>query len=240
MRLTLVRHATLLLEVGGKRVLVDPMLGDAGAYSPIENTPNPVRNPLVPLAAVSLDALDAVLVTHVHNDHWDPAAAGRLPKDVPVLVQPASAGRIRGDGFADVRPVEDELEWEGISLARTGGRHGHGAVADALGPVSGFVLRAAGEPVLWIAGDTVWCAEAEDAIERHRPDVAVVNAGAARFLDSDPITMDGADVARVAEQVPRVVAVHMEAINHCLETRAELRAAVLSVLTPADGETLEL
>ncbi|HET7567597.1 MAG TPA: MBL fold metallo-hydrolase [Gaiellaceae bacterium] len=238
MRLTLVRHATLVLELAGRRVLVDPMLGDAGVYPPIENTPNPVRNPLVPLPPVALEPLDAILVTHLHNDHWDAAARERLPKEAPVLTQPESAGAIREAGFGDVRPVDDELEWEGVRIARTGGRHGHGAVADALGPVSGFVLAAPGEPVLYLAGDTVWCGEVEDALERHSPEVAVVNAGAARFLDSEPITMDSGDVARVAERVPRVVAVHLEAINHCLETRAELRAAVPAALVPADGETL--
>ena len=159
---------------------------------------------------------------------------------MPIIVQPASRERILSDGFTDVSAVETELEWEGIAVARTGGRHGHGAVADALGPVSGFVLRAAGEPTLYLAGDTVWADQVDAAIARHRPDIAVVNAGAARFLDSDPITMDADDVARVTERVPRVVAVHLEAVNHCLLTRAELHAAVPSALVPADGEALEL
>ncbi len=240
MRITLVRHATLLLELGGRRVLVDPMLGDAGAYPPIENTPEPRRNPLVPLPALALEPLDAVVVTHLHNDHWDPAAAATLRKDVPVFTQPPSAKRLRADGFRDVRPVEDELDWDGMAIARTGGRHGHGAVAEALGPVSGFLFRAEGEPALLVAGDTVWCDELAAALERHRPGVVIVNAGAARFLDSEPITMDAADVLRVVEAGPRVVAVHMEAVNHCLLGRDELRAAVPEALVPEDGQTLEL
>ena len=40
--------------------------------------------------------------------------------------------------------------------------------------------------------------------------------------------------------MPTVVVVHLEAINHCLETRAEVRAAVPEALVPEDGETLEL
>jgi L-ascorbate metabolism protein UlaG (beta-lactamase superfamily) len=239
-RLTLVRHATLLVELDGRRVLVDPMLGDAGAYAPIENTPSPRPNPLVPLPPVELEPLDAIVVTHLHNDHYDPAAAETLPKDVPLFTQPPSAARLSEDGFRDVRPVADELDWDGIAISRTGGRHGHGEIADELGPVSGFVFRATGEPSLYVAGDTVWCPEVAEALERHRPDVVVVNAGAARFLDSDPITMDADDVRRVVEAVPRVVAVHMEAVNHCLLTRAALRAAVPEALVPADGKTLSL
>lgn len=88
----------------------------------------------------------------------------------------------------------------------------------------------------------------EEALDAHEPDVVVVNAGAARFLEGDPITMTAEDVAGVCRAAPEalVVAVHMEAINHCLLTRAELgeelRRAGLAdrVEIPADGETLEV
>ena len=49
MRITLVRNATLLVELAGRRVLVEPMLDDAGARPQVEDSPNPRRNPLVPL-----------------------------------------------------------------------------------------------------------------------------------------------------------------------------------------------
>jgi hypothetical protein len=47
-------------------------------------------------------------------------------------------------------------------------------------------------------------------------------------------------VRRFAARVPTVVVVHLEAINHRLETRADVRAAVPEALVPEDGETLEL
>jgi hypothetical protein len=49
MLLTLVRHATLLVGLDGRRLLVDPQLDPEGARPPIDDTPNPRRNPLVPL-----------------------------------------------------------------------------------------------------------------------------------------------------------------------------------------------
>jgi L-ascorbate metabolism protein UlaG (beta-lactamase superfamily) len=49
MKMQLVRHATLLLEYAGMRLLVDPMLSDAGSMAPIQNSPHPRNNPLVPL-----------------------------------------------------------------------------------------------------------------------------------------------------------------------------------------------
>ena len=77
MRITLVRNATLIVELAGKRILVDPMLDDAGVRPPIEGTANPVRNPTVPLPFPAEDVvagIDAVIVTHRHRDHLDARA----------------------------------------------------------------------------------------------------------------------------------------------------------------------
>ena len=238
MRLTLVRHATLLLELGGHRILVEPMLDPPGARLPVEDSPNPRPNPLVPLplpAEEVVAGLDAVIVTHLHRDHFDDTGARLVPRDVPVFCQPEDEERLRELGL-DARPVEADLAWGGLRIVRTHGRHGSDeATIAALGPVSGFVLDG-----LYVAGDTVWCPEVEEAIERHRPRVAVVNGSGARFLEGGPLVMTAAQVREVVERVPTVLVVHLEAINHCLETRAEVQAAVPEALVPEDGETLEL
>lgn len=237
----LVRHATLRLITGGVTFLVDPMLADAGSGDPIPNTPNERCNPLVPLPDVDLDA-DALVVTHTHADHLDDAAAEALDAALPLFCQPEDVDAIAAKGFTDVRPVGSATRFEGVGLTRTGGRHGHDALADELGPVSGFVFEAADEPTLFVAGDTVWCDELADALETHEPDAVVLNTGGARFVGSEPITMTAEDVRQVAAAVPEatLVCVHLEAINHCLLSRADLAAAVPDVAIPADGEVVEL
>lgn len=252
MQIRLLRHATCLLRFGDLRVLTDPMLSRAEAMDPVQNAANARRIPLVelPLDAAGLDALirrlDAVLVTHLHRDHFDARAGELLPRTLPVLCQPPDVSHLETLGFQTVVPVEAETEWRGIRLTRTSGRHGTGDVGRTMGAVSGFVLRGPAEPSVYLAGDTIWCEEVQEAIDRHRPEVIVVNSGAAQFLAGGPITMTAEDVIRVCRAAPAatVVAVHLGALNHCLLTRADLgqaldEAGVLSqVRIPADGETL--
>jgi L-ascorbate metabolism protein UlaG (beta-lactamase superfamily) len=116
-----------------------------------------------------------------------------------------------------------------------------------MAPVSGFVLNQ-DDTKLYIAGDTIWCPEVERALTTHQPLFVVVNAGAAQFLEGDPITMTDQDVVQVCRAVPgaRVIALHMEAINHCYLSRHDLRQTlhreglVDQCSVPADGETLPL
>ena len=235
---TLVRNATVLATVDETTFLVDPLFAPQGSTPPIDDTPNDRNNPLVPMPDVDL-AHDAVIVTHRHPDHFDEAAKAELDPDVPLFCQPVEADAFAEDGFTDVRPVDDETAFDGVALHRTPGRHGHGELAEQMGPVSGFVLD--GEETLYLAGDTVWYEPVAETLARFEPDAVVLNAGAARFNQGEPITMGVDDVSAVRDATDAAVAVvHMEAINHCLLSREELRAETEDVLVPDDGERIDL
>lgn len=247
MKLTLIRSATLRIEVAGHTLLVDPQLDPAGARDAVPNTPNPRRNPLVdlPLPAEEVVAgVDAVLLTHVHGDHWDATARELLPHGIPVFCQPHDAERLHAEGFTDARPVFGDATLGELLIARTDGRHGTGEIGEAMGIVSGFVLHAPNEPSLYIAGDTILCDEVRAAIAEHRPAAVLVNASAARFNTGDPIVMTNDEVLALAGEFPEitVVASHFETVSHSTETRADLRARIAGqrILVPDDGAEIPL
>lgn len=248
MKIQLIRHATIIITVSDKRILVDPVLNRAGSMEPIQNVPNQNYNPLVELP-VNIDSIincDAVVVTHTHMDHFDEAAAELLPKNMPVFCQPQDEQKLKSFGFTDVYPVNTKYTWKGITLQRTDGKHGHGEIAKAMAPVSGFVISAAKEPLVYIAGDTVWCKEVKESMEKFKPEIVICNCGAAQFEHGKPITMGTEDIHELCSKYTdiQVVAVHMETWNHCRLSRKALKEYIRNteiktkILIPDDGEVL--
>jgi L-ascorbate metabolism protein UlaG (beta-lactamase superfamily) len=153
--------------------------------------------------------------------------AARLIVDLPVYCQPGDVARPAHLGVAPTA-MDGFRAIGAISVVPTSGHHATGALGDVLGPGSGVVLRADNEPTVYVAGDTVPCDEVRQVIADERPDVVIVNAGSAQFIVGDPITMDADDVVGVAHLAAEaaIIAVHMEAFNHRLLSRQELRARV--------------
>ena len=247
----LLRHATIVLTLNGKKLLVDPMLAPKDAFDPIPNAGNEMRIPMVdlPLDQTALEALltevDAVFVTHTHPDHWDPTAIELIDKSKPLFVQPPDEATIKGQGFDNVTVVHEQAQFEGIAITRFGGVHGTGKMAEMMGPVSGFVFGHDGLNV-YVAGDTIWHSEVQRALDTLKPQYTILNAGAAEFLEGGPITMTAQDIAQVHQQAPntKIIAIHMDTVNHCNLKRTDLQQVVAeqsltgTVLIPADGEAI--
>ena len=247
----LVRNATLLIDYAGKKILVDPMLSPKGAiHSWAGIQKNPTVELTMPIENI-VKNVDLVMVTHTHEDHFDKPASSNLNKSVELIIQPADKEFFKKEGFTNATVVEDKKVWNDITINRVEGKHGSGKVLEMMGKTSGFVLQAKNQPTIYIVGDTIWNDDIKNDIKKFKPDYIIVNSGGARIkgFEEVPIIMNEMQTMALiaASGKAKVIAVHMDALDHCFTTRAILKnkAADLKIgydklIIPEDGEKLTL
>lgn len=255
MKITQIRNATIILKYANKKFLIDPMLAEKGKYPPFagpimhpekQNLPNPIVNLPIPLDNIIKD-IDAVILTHLHLDHFDDVAKNGLPKDIKMFVQnEEDATNVKNIGFQNVEILKEDTIFEDIKLAKTKGEHGRDEKAlERTGKVCGVVFKHSNEKTLYIAGDTVWYDGVQDEINTHKPNIIVVNGGDNELIGYGSIIMGKEDIYKVYKTAPtaKIISVHMEAVNHWTLSREELKNFIEEkgisshVLVPDDGES---
>lgn len=245
-----IRNATLTVDYAGEKFLIDPMLAEKGTYPPFPDSPRQdQKNPLVLLPTSLEDIIkdvDAVIVTHLHLDHFDEAAKNALPKDIKMFVQnEQDATEVGNAGFQNVEVLAEATTFEGIQLAKTEGQHGRGEILKLAGEVCGVVFKHQDEKTLYVAGDTVWYDAVQKEIDKHQPEIIVVNGGDNQFHQGGSLVMGTEDIHEVYNASPKakIIVVHMEAINHWTLSREELKDYInqtgisSNVLVPDDGDS---
>jgi L-ascorbate metabolism protein UlaG (beta-lactamase superfamily) len=247
LKIQLIRNATMKITYAGRTILTDPMLSPKGEFEPFAGI---AQNPTIELpfqAEEIVKGIESVIVTHDHPDHFDKAATMALPKVTSVFCQPGDEGRMTEEGFRNVLPIETSHTWEGITITRTGGKHGKGKILELTGKVSGFVFQADGEPTVYWVGDSILCEEVENAIKMFNPDIIITHSGGATIPGYEAIIMDGEQTLTTVNSSPEaiVVAIHMESLDHCTVSRNTLRQMADSaaippsrLMIPEDGETI--
>ncbi len=258
MHITQLRNATIIVHIGDRHILVDPMLAPQGALPPLRLLDGKrLRNPTVDLPAQADAALKQVthcLITHCqkgHFDHLDGFGKQWLREtQTPVICTPHDAAYLRKRGL-NVQPLPDDHAqpnafFEGrIRTVRC--THGEGIVGRFMEHGVGYFIEMPGEPSLYLAGDTVLTPQIRAFVTAHQPQISVIPAGGARFDVGQDIIMGMDDViafARLSTGI--VVANHLEAISHCPVMRKDLRAAAhragvgQRLHAPEDGETLDV
>lgn len=247
MNIQLIRSATIRLIIGDLIFLIDPWLSSKGTGSSYAGE---LRSPLVELPfspSEVVAGIDAVVISHLHSDHFDEAVRSMLDKTLPIICHRRDADILAGFGFTDVRAIEAQLEVGSVTISATDGRHGPDEVLVDMGEACGFTFRALREPTVYWVGDSILCPEVRAVIANERPDVIVVHACGATWRGIGPLVMDTQMVREVLQMAPDsfIVATHLDSVDHATVTRAQLRTAISSdrhalsrLRIPADGETL--
>jgi L-ascorbate metabolism protein UlaG (beta-lactamase superfamily) len=220
--LEFVGTATTLLRLGPFTLLTDPNFLHRGQRAYLGKGLFSKRLTEPSLQPPDLPSLDAVVLSHLHGDHFDRVARAQLDRALPVLTTPAAARTLRSWGFAAARPMatweSHRFETAGASLSITSvpGQHAPGPLRPLLPPVMGSVLEldeGAGAPFrLYISGDTLYRAWLREVVARTGPlDAAVVHLGGTRVFGV-LVTMDGrqgVDLVRLLRP-PVTVPVHYD------------------------------
>ncbi|MBB1519238.1 MBL fold metallo-hydrolase [Aquipseudomonas guryensis] len=254
MQITQLRNATLIVEFGEVRLLVDPMLAAQGQLPALKYLARRRRNPLVELpdnASEHLQRVTHCLITHCqkgHFDHLDRSAIRWLrERNIPVLCMAEDADYLRKRRLnVQELPSQAGGAFFNGTIQAIPCLHGEGFIGSLMAHGYGYFIQIPQEPSLYIAGDTLLTAEVRQCLTQLAPAVSVLPAGGARFDLGGEIIMGQADIlAALQLSSGIIVANHLEALDHCPVTRAGLlqeatrRGISERLRVPLDGETLE-
>lgn len=219
-----VGNATVILRYAGFTILTDPNFLHAGDHVHLGYglTARRLTNPAIELH--ELPDIDLVVLSHLHEDHFDRVVAKQLDPMLPIATTVQAAKRLRQMGFRHTIPV---AHWQSVRfekgtarLTLTGmpGRHGPGPLAKLLPPVMGSLLEFAPADVdttfrLYVSGDTLVHEDLREIPKRVQPpiDVALLHLGGTRVLGIY-VTMDGrqgVELIRIL-QPNRVIPIHFD------------------------------
>ncbi len=195
--------ATTLIRYGGFTLLTDPNFLHQGRRVYLGHGLWSRRLTQPALDIEELPELDAVVLSHLHGDHFDRVAKRRLDKTLPIVTTRAAARRLRDVGFGYAEAL---TPWQATTLHRgearvtitsLPGHHARGFAERLLPPVMGALLEFSGPGVvpyrIYLTGDTLLHRDL-DTIASRFPDIdlAVVHLGGTRVLGAK-VSMDGRD-----------------------------------------------
>jgi L-ascorbate metabolism protein UlaG (beta-lactamase superfamily) len=256
--LTFIGTATTLLRLGPFTVLTDPNFIHRGQWVYLGYGFVSRRRTEPAMQPADLPPLDAVLLSHLHADHFDRVARDSLDKQLPIVTTPQAADKLEGRGFSATVPLDPWSTHEIVSgdhrlrVTATPGTHGPGVIGRLLPPVMGSVveLERNGETVtrFWITGDTLFRPELAAVRERFPDlDAMVIHLGGTRLLGI-LLTMDGRQGTDLVELIrpPVTIPIHYDDYGvfksplsdfltemHRRDVKSEIR-------TPVRGATLTL
>ncbi|GFG53982.1 MBL fold metallo-hydrolase [Mycolicibacterium agri] len=225
---TFIGNATTLISGGGVTLLTDPNFLHQGehAYLGYGLLSRRLKNPAVDID--QLPEIEAVVLSHMHGDHWDRRATTELDHEMPILTTPHAAKRLGRRGFVSAFGLST---WQTHNIVRGDtivnvtalpGRHARAPVHRFLPPVMGSMIEfSRGEKTrrLYVSGDTLLVDELDEIPLRFSAvDLGVLHLGGTRlpFGRHLPfgltVTMDGRQGAELVNKLklPKMIPVHFD------------------------------
>lgn len=247
------RNATMVIVTDKDVILVDPMLGKKGSWTPLAFFRfKSQKNPIVPLPNVCQETLNRVthcLITHRHPDHLDKKAERFLAnRNIPITCSSKDKKALEKKGLCVVNSVKywKKNDFLGGKIEGIPAKHGYGFVSKLMGNVMGFYIELPNQKSIYISADTIYTKAVDKVLNEYKPDISIVACGTAQLDLGKPLLMNMEDILRFVKNSPnKVLANHLEAINHCPTTRTQLKNELVlnnlidKVNIPNDGEIIE-
>ncbi|MDQ5831505.1 MAG: MBL fold metallo-hydrolase [Actinomycetota bacterium] len=231
-RITHIGGPTVLLEVGGWRLLTDPTFDPAGGSYRFGWGTGSTKLVGPAVAAADVGPLDAVLSSHDHHDdNLDGAGRVLLASAATVVTTVSGAKRLGGGAQGLDAWTQTTLEAAGrpsIEITATPCRHGPPLSRPIVGDVIGFALRWEGQEhgMLWLSGDTVLFHGVREVAERLSIGTAILHLGGVRFPISGPLryTMTASEAVELCGLLrpQTVMPIHYEGWKHFRQGRAAI------------------
>lgn len=227
--ITFVGNATTLISVGELTLLTDPNFLHQGQHAYLGYGLVSKRRHDPALRIEELPLLDAIVLSHMHGDHWDRVAQKKLDHNLPVVTTPHAAKRLRRRGFGQAMGLstwqthtvsKGDVE---LTLTSLPGRHAPVPINRLLPPVMGTMLEfeSAGGKArrrLYISGDTLLVEELNEIPARFESiDAGVLHLGGTRLpagarLPGLTVTMDGRQGCALVDRLKlsKVIPVHFD------------------------------
>jgi L-ascorbate metabolism protein UlaG (beta-lactamase superfamily) len=210
--ITFVGTATVIIRYAGLTIMTDPNFLHAGDHVHLGYglTSKRLTNPAIELG--NLPPIDLIVLSHMHEDHFDRYVQRNLDRNIPIVTTLAAAQILGELGFLKLYPLGT---WEtftvekgdaALDITSTPGRHGPPVVAKLLPEVMGSILDFAskGRPEqyrMYISGDTMVFKDIHEIPKRY-PGVhlALLHLGGTRLLGLVTVTMDakeGVEMMRI-------------------------------------------
>jgi L-ascorbate metabolism protein UlaG (beta-lactamase superfamily) len=229
---TYIGGPTALIEIGGLRLLTDPVFDPPGGKYRFGLGTGSQKLDGPAVAVADLGRIDAVLLSHDHHDdNLDPSGRALLPSAGQVVTTASGAKRLGGNALGLEPWAATTLQAPDggptVTVTATPARHGPPLSHPLVGDVIGFMLEWEGQRhgALWISGDTVYYRGVAEVGQRFEVGTALIHMGGVRFAISGPAryTMNAREAARVADEfgLTTLLPIHYEGWKHFREGRAD-------------------